>query len=64
MIDTIIAHYKITAKLGQGGMGDVYRAPDIKLGHKVAGEVLSILDRSPFMLRDIVTGTCSIRYFT
>ena len=40
MIGTVFGHYRVTHKLGQGGVGDVWKAIDLSLDREVALKVL------------------------
>ncbi len=39
-LNSLISHYRVVSKIGEGGMGEVYLAQDTKLERKVALKVL------------------------
>ncbi len=40
MVGKTISHYKVLEKIGEGGMGEVYRATDTKLNRDVATRII------------------------
>ena len=40
LLGRILAHYRVIEKIGEGGMGEVYRAADTRLGRDVAIKIL------------------------
>jgi serine/threonine protein kinase len=68
--NTTLGHYTIISKIGAGGMGEVYRARDVRLDREVAikilpqsysSDVLTVFDigtyeGSPFIVSELLAG--------
>ena len=61
MVGITISHYKAILKIGQGGMGEVYRHEDTNLSHEMAIKVPPeqfTQDLQPVSLEEVAASAC------